>query len=537
MISSLFQQALHSHKIMYFRSSAERLQDFFCDFLQNKLIFLSGILNNADININRFRGKIQVANNSLTQSWNEKYREINDIRSSFIVNKIFSEVNLPDLKSLINSGQKRNFEFKSQELGIDKQDEIKEAITSGLTSQIRKLTSDSKNTVDSLSSLEDIEILKSLMLDFKAISKDKLIENIDFLPPSRLISDSSEAVCDLDKKLIEYYNDLNKNLETLQKMCLNQTPLMDFKSSIDDAVNALGKDFDNYFEAITVYRTGIFSLGVKDAISKLGLGSQMDYLEANELTESRKLTIKQESQECLFPSNREILSDSFKNLNALTSKISELQLKLKKLSATKTLMNSDIPASETHKNSVVFSAKGRLFDSVDAALKEMQETLNVEISNLVIKFSEEWKLDVEEMKIDRSKRIRTFIGGTCIASTVLYLICFYLSKIDFANNWAAVIISGLFINLVSIPLGSWIGKIAISFPKNIKKREKEILRRLRSEFSGTINELVSNIHKLLHLDGKITIDSWNSILISEPRKNWLDQRQDFADSNLKRISV
>ena len=33
---------IHSHKIMYFRLSAEKLQDFFCTFLQNKLTFCLG---------------------------------------------------------------------------------------------------------------------------------------------------------------------------------------------------------------------------------------------------------------------------------------------------------------------------------------------------------------------------------------------------------------------------------------------------------------------------------------------------------------
>ncbi len=518
---------IHSHKIMYFRLSAEKLQDFFCMFLQNKLIFLSGILSGADLNINRFRGKIQVANNNLTQSWNEKYREINDVRSSLIAEKIFLEFNLPDLLDLINSRQKKPFEFELQRSGLEKQNELKEAIGLGLTSQIRKLTSDSRNTIDTLSSLEDIGGLKSLLLEFKSISKDKLIENIDLLPSSFLISDSSAAVRDLDEKLVDHYNDLNKNLESLLKMVLNQTPLREFKDIIDDAVNALGRDFDNYFDAIAVYRTGIFSLGAKDSISKLGLGSQMDYLESNELTESRKLTIKQESQECLFPNNREILSNSFKKLNALTARIDELQLKIKKLSANRYLIIADIPASEIYKDSSVSSTKKSLFNSIDTALKEMQEILNAKISDLITKFSEEWKLDVEEMRIERGRRIRAFIVSTCIASTILCMIYFHLSKIDFANNWATVVTSSLFVNLISVPIASWLEKMVTNFPKNIKKREKEILDRLRTEYSSTINESIINIKSVIHLDEKIISDLWANILVSEPRKNWLAQRQGF----------
>ena len=157
----------------------------------------------------------------------------------------------------------------------------------------------------------------------------------------------------------------------------------------------------------------------------------------------------------------------------------------------------------------------------------MQEILNCKISDLVIKFSEEWKLDVEEMKIERSRRIRTFIGSTCMASTLLYVICFYLSKIDFANNWGAVIISGLFINLASIPIGSWLEKMVTDFPKNIRKREKDILSRLRTEYSSIINKSIGNINSFMHLDEKLITDLWVNVLISEPRENWLAQRRDF----------
>ena len=518
---------IHSHKIMYFKLSAEKLKDFFCSFLQSKLKFLSDVLNGADNNINRFKGKIQVANNSLTQSWNEKFREINDIRFKLLSEKLFLESNLPVLNDLINTHRKNIFDTDLQSLGIQRQNAINEKIISELKSCLTQFTYESRDIVHEVSSLKDVEILNSLLLDSKIISKNKLIEGIDFFPPPSLLRDSLLEVRCFDDSLVEYHSDLSKNLDGFQKMLLNQTPLREFKGVIDDAVNALGKDFDNYFEAIAVYRTGIFSLGAKDAISKLGLGSQMDDLEANELTEARKLSIKQKSQECLFPKNKEILNNSFKALDNLMPKISELQLKVKKLSSRKSLLIADMSTSEIDKDNAVDCTKQNLFKNFDRALQEIQELLNSKISNLVVKLSEEWRLNVEELKTDRSSRIRTFIIVTCIVSTSLYIVYLYWSKVDLPSNVANVIISGILINVVSNPIGVVFGKVTDNFPKNIKLREKEIVSRFRVEYSNIINESTSNLKSFITLDAKIVTDLWSRILVNTPRKNWRSQREDF----------
>ena len=441
--------------------------------------------------------------------------------------ELISESTFPELNDLINTSQKSYFEVELQLPAVQRKNEIQEKIIEKLKSQLIKFTYDRRDTIDKLSSLEGAEILQSLLLDPKIIFKDKLLEDIDFFPLPELLSKSFSPIRNLDENLVEHYNDLNRNMEELQKRLLNQTPLIQFKEVIYDAVNALGKDFDNYFEAIAVYRTGIFSLGAKDAIAKLGLGSQMDDLEANELTETRKLSIKQESQECIFPNNKEILNDLFKNLDDLIPKISDLQLKFKKLSSRKSLVIADIPASEIDKNTAVEDTKNQLFNSLDNALQEIQELVNSKISNLVITSSEDWKLSVEEMKTDRISRIWTFIIGACIGSTLLYIIYLFFSKVDLASNVANVVISGILINAFSIPIASWLEKVTDNFPKNIKRREKEILSRFRADYSSIINEAISNLKSTVKLDSEIVTNLWGKILVTKPRKNWRSQREDF----------
>jgi predicted GTPase len=453
---------IHTHKIMYFRASAEKLQDFFCSFLQSKLRFLAGVLNGADANIDRFRGKIQVTNNNLTQSWNEKFKKITDTKKELLSEKIFSEISFPNLINLLDRQKIRTFELELKRLAVDRQGKIQDKIAEDLITQIRKITSENRDSIKRLSSLDDLLYSQSLMLDFSSISKKKLIEDADFSLPSGLINDSLSVIRDLDEKLVEYYNDFAKNMEYIQGVIENQVPLKDFKLVVDDAVNSLAQDFDNYFDAITVYRTGIFSLGAKDAIAKLGLGAQMDYLEADELTESKKLSIKEKAQECLFPRNSELLNGSFKSLNVLMSDLDKLRSKMKDLSAMKRLPTNIIPASDVYVNSAFKSAEQKVFENLENALREIQESLNSKIHELTVMFSEKWKLEIEEMKKDRKKRIRTFIIVTCIAITCVYLVFLYLAKVDFANNWATVLISGLVINLISNPIGSWLDKTRCS---------------------------------------------------------------------------
>ncbi|MBN8564963.1 MAG: 50S ribosome-binding GTPase [Leptolyngbya sp. UWPOB_LEPTO1] len=74
---------IHSHKVEYFRSSVEEIQQFFYRFLLSKIANVSRIVEKAKANIESFQNKVQVTNNELTDFWNRKLNEIQNMESDF----------------------------------------------------------------------------------------------------------------------------------------------------------------------------------------------------------------------------------------------------------------------------------------------------------------------------------------------------------------------------------------------------------------------------------------------------------------------
>ena len=337
-----FQMNIQGYKILYFRESAEKLQEFFCSFLIDKLKSLSEVLNTADSNIIKFKDKIRVSNNNLTQSWSDKLVRINGVKIKVISSKLMEELVLPKLEVFSTSQQ----DWKFREAVTDRGAEIKGKINGSLVSQLKKILSDKKKLIESLSTLDDTEVSQILILDLKNISKDKLFENVEVLPSPNSYSNSFSSVKEMDSKLLECYDNFGKKLTEIHQVLVEQEPLKDLKLIIDTAINDLGADFDAYFESINIYRTGVFSLGIKDPIARLGLGSQMDQLESDKLTDVQKSDIKQEAEEYIFPDSKDTLNMFSNQLNLMTSKIGELQAEQKRTSSIRILKADLIPVSE-----------------------------------------------------------------------------------------------------------------------------------------------------------------------------------------------
>ena len=145
-------------------------------------------------------------------------------------------------------------------------------------------------------------------------------------------------------------------------------------------------------------------------------------------------------------------------------------------------------------------------------MQEVQTFFNSKITDLLISFSEEWRLEIEKMKVDRAKRIRSFIIGACLTGSLLFLLYANFSKTDLTNN---LIISGDFsilVNLVSGYIGAWLEKITDNLPTNIRKRGQKILIKLRKEYSSITNDCMGKIESLIKFDEKVISTLWNSLL-------------------------
>ncbi|NJL20085.1 MAG: hypothetical protein HC895_03425 [Leptolyngbyaceae cyanobacterium SM1_3_5] len=158
-----------------------------------------------------------------------------------------------------------------------------------------------------------MENIDNFKLRFDVPSQDSLFAEVNFLPTSLLHSQAQSLQSAVDTQLSNHHGTLRNSIAKLKQLLLDKYPLKDHQSALNSAIGDLIHDFDEYFEIITVYRSGLFALKVKEAISKLGLGYRMDELESNELTDIQKAVIKQNAQEHIFPGASQALLALLKN--------------------------------------------------------------------------------------------------------------------------------------------------------------------------------------------------------------------------------
>jgi McrBC 5-methylcytosine restriction system component len=94
--------------------------------------------------------------------------------------------------------------------------------------------------------------------------------------------------------------DLRKISEDNQKLLLRRIPLDDYEAAVNAAQDSLTNDLNQFFQNVELYRDGVFSHTTKESISTLGIGGQLDALEA-EFTDDDKKLFTAEAMRDVFP--------------------------------------------------------------------------------------------------------------------------------------------------------------------------------------------------------------------------------------------
>jgi predicted GTPase len=510
---------IHSHKIIYFQSSADNLKQFFCKFLLDKLHVLSEVIKVSQENIERFKGRIRLTNNELTESWN---RMVNFIREKR--NSSFEQLeNLTEMPSSIGSLCSKTFRgfdsatyWKSE---VDQQVQlIKVDIKRNILHQARDRVSTVRSNVNNLKSLGELNQLDNLKLDFGAYQEGQLFNKVDFLP-SALVSDQSLLIIrKVEASLAEYHREIKRAVESLKRLLVEQKPVKEYQSVLSSAINNLLRDFDNSFDSITVYRSGVFALNVKEAISKLGLGYQMDVLESRELTELQKEEIKQKAKEHIFPDSHQAFSAYLAELSDLALSLDSLQKKVNSQSLGVSATSN--PLLENWKTSQLGLIKSDLTHSITSSIDRLQHDTNNKIEEIVFKFSREWEDEVTRMRSERRNRLIILTVSFGIGGVLLYLIYLFGANKFLSNNYFVTLVSGVAVNLISNLVGFVWAKVTDKFPINIKAKESSILSDIRDEYGKSVDHALESFDDLIRIDNQVIYDFWKELLVTKPLNLW-----------------
>jgi len=523
------QISIHSHKIIYFKSSAEKLKSFFRSFLLQKLDALLNIIKTSQANIERFRSKIRVGNNALTESWNKKFSLIGSTRLN-TCNMLPPLSETPDsVRAIYSSYTMREWDNQLKQQVDERFKTAKNIINRNCVHQLKKDKNTKRKEVNNLLSLDRLNSCESLELKFSPLIPEKVFTEVDFLPSSSLSYDAQKLIEDAFNTIEGYQKKLKTAINVLHSLLEEQRPLGDYRSCLSLANEDLSKDFDTYFENINIYRSGVFSLNSKQAISRLGLGAQLDKLESENLTDDEKLTIKQNAQEHIFPDSDRVFVAPSKSLSELKARLEALDQKTKSMNLLKSTTTSHAEMVEDFKSEKLAVIKDDFFRGIESALSQLQQGINIKVKELIVRFSDSWSDEVTAMKEERKKRLIIFLLSFSILSLIIYLLFVYGTQKEYSNNALTIIIAGVAVNIMSSIIGGVFAKVTDKFPIRIKAKESSILENFRGEYIQLIDESIDSFENSISLNSQDFYRFWRDILTTKPLNMWAENQDAFFE--------
>lgn len=308
---------MHGHKVAYFISHSQDIQLYFKELLDLKTDVLKKIVDHAKLNIARYQDKVQITNNKLTESWIKNLSLMNDVRGDLI--RKFDEAK----QGMVLSANP----FDEEKLAMWHQ-KIASGIEASATSRLSEIVRDLEqhasqvlmrcfHELRSTLSSEKIDKLKlSDVNDSGAINFKANPNTLELNMPyglERQVAECQDILSDIvhDKfaSLITGLNSHHSRLVALQ-------PLKEFGDIISRSVASLEDDIKTYFDNVYVYRSGVFAIQVREAISKLGIEKELDEVES-EFKEDFKEQVTREAKDQIFPEANVLIS-------AYTLKLREL---------------------------------------------------------------------------------------------------------------------------------------------------------------------------------------------------------------------
>lgn len=472
---------MHSHKIDYFQSSASELQSFFSDFIDKKICELSRFVDIANQNIERFNNAIHISNNNLTHFWTNSSIKIKTEAEDF-------SSSLPN----INPSPRDILSYEYRER-TEKRDNLKKEISEKSRELVNDILNYSRQEgakvfEQQLSELRD-NINKAKINTIKDSEKFSPNTNIEasysfsnegseFYCPDLLENSSSRFILDIEHKFKEDYENLFKGIVELESSLSSQSPFPIYAEILDDADQRLDKDFERFFEIVTLYLSGVLSYTGKETIQNLGLGEKLDRLESkNNLSELKKEGIKKDARERIFPDKTNIVS-------SFIQEISDLNIENQKLKKDFEKFRREVPPTQRNVGFVwneedFEPINDEISRNINRKINKLRQEISRGMNSIIFDVLNLWEEDFVQLK---RKRILYF-RNAIIISIIIWLILYYLymnqNGIKISNDLQTSILIGVLGNSAYTGISVLITRAFDRFPKKIKLTEIKVLETFR----------------------------------------------------------
>jgi len=374
----------HQYKVALYRRNAIRIQKTFSDFANEKLKTLDTFLNEAHNNIVRFDNKVNI--NKLAEFWR---KQANDL-------ELVKDNNLHDLESKvqpipIDLWNSENIEDWEKNIEKQKQiilpyltNDIYSELHQQIVQQLGTLRKQMEGQIDGADLSKNASYLSLPPLNMQV----GLLPSLTYPRSFKLVIEQFYGECSSTIELVR------KNLEDQTDYLAEKSGVLSLKKQFDKIINEslekLYSDIDAYFESVILYRSGVFAQHVKQYLSELGIGEELDRLE-KDFDETFKDSKKTEAKILLFPEVDNAYQVFIKQVDLIKSSVKDINQKLQQIyiqpQVTQQISNEDLMSKNSPQLIAVIDDS--LNTRTKVKMREAIEIINTKLNETASQLSKE----------------------------------------------------------------------------------------------------------------------------------------------------
>lgn len=533
--------SIHSHKIDYFRNSANEIKSYFLNFVCQKIDVLSKLVDTANKNRKDYNDEVKISNSKMTENW-FRHLSILQYESKYFVEEINNlKKQLGLIDNFVDEKQLLEWKQKQDEL-INAYSEIPseriyDAIRNVALEQIESWYKKIQKYFDLLGkrdfNITGYELTINDSLFFNKLSSLKLSVPITV----------KEEILTLERLVNKLIKDLEQNLQNslsdVEKIITENQVIERYDEVIDVARESLEKDIESYFRVVKVYLTAVFSLQVRDYISSLGIGQDLDNL-AIDITEEDKSHKKREVIEKIFPEYQnhnfqfkkkcgDIKEETMSFIKELTAlKNQKLEQRLARTSDLE-----DYFSSCEKERREWFKYDKTIIDLVNDSISEANKIVK-QLEKEVYASSKRLGDEIAKIQKNRQQKIikSTVIGG--LIPVVIYILFQFLQAAD--QSIGKQIIVGIGINIISSLICYLWTTENIRIERDEKQARKNNIRYLNQTYRDRVESVLhmdnDKVNKSSNIKDALTRE-WSHRVSTLDKCDFMIQKQEEYE-NLKK---
>jgi hypothetical protein len=465
---------MHGHKINYFISNSESVKDHFIEFIQEKTVDLSNIVDTARENIDRFEASVGIRDSTLTETWHQHLETLRNSKEG-LLSQLGNEEALPEELYELGSlpGAMGSFSTDINAASLSKARSIFQDVSTEVENQVSEQMDQEE---ERLLGLDSHAILPSVTLESGRVLLRRGL--FDSTPPRFALRAADDLRSVVFRSLAGTKGTLGRRLDSIIDLMEQSLPLRAQERTIAIARTSLYSDIDTFFEIVELYRVAVFARQNKNSIARLGIGHELDKLEAD-FEDQNKENYKTNVGNLLFSDSAGISSRFTEQLSDLTLEGKSLREELSNVTVRHE--QSDPRWLEEDENEAENELMDQSEDAVKGDVNDLLRDLQVKFSDQIKIVQEQYLKELRDLRAARNWWFARIILTTGGLFSLVYLGYVFLAP-SVTPTLFVILALSVGANLLGDLIGLSIAKVFSRFPRRVVSLQQSFGQQAQQAF-------------------------------------------------------